>query len=204
LNEPFLAPLSRERIGLLGGSFNPAHEGHLHVSQWAIRLLGLDRVWWLVSPQNPLKPASTMAPFEDRIASAQKTASNPSILVTGLEKELGTAYTIDTLKALRKRYPKARFVWLMGADNLIEAHLWRSWREFFRLVPIAVFNRQPYSSRALKAQAARRFARSKVRESKSRNLVRMTPPAWMFLPIPPHPASATRIRARLRARKQDG
>ncbi len=188
-----------ERIGLLGGSFNPAHAGHLHVSRWALELLDLDRVWWLVTPQNPLKPAAGMAPFTERRGGAEKAAADPRITVTGLERDLGTKYTVDTLRALWKMYPNARFVWLMGADSLLEAHLWKSWRDFFRLVPIAVFNRQPYSSRALGAVAAKRFARARVPAVRCRFLSRMTPPAWVFLPIPPHPASATRIRAGLKA-----
>ena len=192
-----------ECIGLLGGSFNPAHAGHLHVSLWALDLLDLDRVWWLVTPQNPLKPTVGMASYSERRGGAEKAASDPRITVTGLERDLGTNYTIDTLKALWEIYPHTRFVWLMGADSLLEAHLWKSWRDLFRLVPIAVFNRQPYSSRALGAVAARRFARARVAAARCRYLSRMKPPAWVFLSIPSHPASATRIRARSKVFRQD-
>ncbi|MBT4905881.1 MAG: nicotinate-nicotinamide nucleotide adenylyltransferase, partial [Rhodospirillaceae bacterium] len=127
------------RIGLLGGSFNPAHDGHRHISQLALARLGLDEVWWLVSPQNPLKSEAGMAPFESRLESADRIACDRRIRVSALEAELGTRYTADTLKALQNRYPAARFVWLMGADNLVQISRWRAWTQIFKTIPIAVF-----------------------------------------------------------------
>ena len=126
------------RIGLLGGSFNPAHDGHLYVGDVALRRLGLDYVWWLVAPQNPLKPVADMAPLEKRLAAARALAGrDPRLIVTDLERMLGTRYTIDTLKALARRFRGVRFVWLMGSDNLDQFHRWRRWEEIVRLVPVA-------------------------------------------------------------------
>ncbi len=189
---------SSQRIGLLGGSFNPAHAGHVHISRQALRHLELDQVWWLVSPHNPLKPEQGMAPFSERMASAKVAAgaSGASILVTAIEDEMGTRYSVDTLAALKRRFPEHRFVWIMGADNLVQAHRWKDWRTFFKAVPIAVFARPPYSSRALRAKAARCFAADRRRQTRAGRLAGMKPPAWVFLRRRRHPASATRIRAR--------
>ena len=185
------------RVGLLGGSFNPAHQGHLHVSRLALRRLALDQVWWLVSPQNPLKPAAGMAPLEARLATAGAVAgAEPAIRVGAIERELGTRYTADTLAALAGRFPGVRFVWLMGADILVQMPRWKRWRDVFRAVPIAVFARPSYSLGALSGPAARRFAGDRRRGSRAPDLAAMTPPAWVFLRIPLHPASASRIRAR--------
>ena len=184
----------RRRIGLLGGSFNPAHEGHLHISRLALRRLGLDEVWWLVSPQNPLKPERGMAPLQDRLAAARVLARGHRIRVTDIEARLGTRYTVDTVAALRRRCSGARFVWLIGADILPELPRWRRWRELFRAVPIAVFARRPYSLEALSGQAARRFARYRVAERAAETLAGRKPPVWTFLRGKEHPASATVIR----------
>jgi nicotinate-nucleotide adenylyltransferase len=183
------------RIGLLGGSFNPAHDGHLHISRQALDHLKLDEVWWLVSPLNPLKLAKDMAPFDERMASAKAVAGDGRITVSDLERELGTRYAVDTLPLLKERFPDARFVWIMGADNLIQVPQWRHWRGVFRTLPIAVFARPSYSFRALSGRAARRFARYRVRESRIGDLVEMRPPAWAFIFGGLHTASATRIRA---------
>lgn len=183
------------RIGLLGGSFNPAHEGHLHISLLALARLGLDELWWMVSPLNPLKSASEMAPLAKRMAGARAMARHPAIRVTDIEAQLGTLYTADTLAALRRRFPRARFVWIMGADILPELPRWKHWRDIFRLVPIAVFGRAPYSSRALAAMAARTFARNRLHARNARTLADHTPPAWIFFHTRLHPASATSIRA---------
>jgi len=188
------APL---RIGLLGGSFNPAHEGHMHISAHALSRLRLDQVWWLVSPQNPLKDTADMAPLEQRLESARAQAGDPRIHITDLERDFGTRYTVDTLKALKRRFPGYKFVWLMGADNLSQISRWRSWRTIFRRVPIAVFARPSYSLRALSGRAARHFAAYRIRESRAGALAGLKPPAWVFLHIKPHAASATRIRERL-------
>lgn len=160
----------------------------------------------MVSPQNPLKPERGMAPFAARLESATKMSHNRHIRVTGIEQRLGTRYTADSLKALKRRFPRTRFVWLMGADNLIQIPHWEEWDQIFRTAPIAVFNRPTYSLRALAGQAAQRFRRARVSERAARNLARMTPPAWAFLNTKPHPASATLIRAKLRekAKRETG
>ena len=134
----------RLRIGLLGGSFNPAHQGHLAISLQALKRLHLDRVWWLVSPQNPLKPADETADLEKRLAGARAMDNHPRLGVSDLEREIGTRYTVDTLGWLTRR-GRHRFVWLIGADNLLQLPHWRRWRRLVRMVPIAVFDREPYS-----------------------------------------------------------
>lgn len=192
------------RIGLLGGSFNPAHQGHLDISLAALKYLGLDEIWWLVSPQNPLKPEAGMAPFAERMASARAMAKHPRIRVTDLESRLGTRFTADTLKALVTRFPSCRFVWLMGADNLAQISSWRDWTKIFHLTPIAVFDRPSYTIKALTALAARRFRRARRREAALKTLAATRTPAWVFVHHRLNPISATQIRAeqaRKRARK---
>jgi len=186
--------VASRRVGLLGGSFDPAHDGHRHISLEASRRLGLDEVWWLVSPQNPLKKP-TESPLEERLAAARRIADHSCIRVTDIERTTGTVYTIDTLAALTRRFPGVRFVWIIGADNLIQIPRWRRWRKIFTTVPIAVFARPPYSLKALTGRAARRFAAFRVSETRAGALVRLRPPAWMFFHTRPHPESATRIRA---------
>jgi len=185
-----------QRIGILGGSFNPAHRGHLDISLKALRQLGLDQVWWLVSPQNPLKSADGMAPFAERLAAARRMARNPRIRVTDLEQGLGSRYTAESLKLLRRRFPETRFVWLMGADNLAQIAQWRDWQQIFHLVPIAVFARPSYCFKALAAKAARRFARYRLKEGAGRRLATSEPPAWLFVHGRLNPISATEIRRR--------
>src|SRR5262245_56812496 len=136
------------RIGLLGGSFNPTHEAHRHISVIALRRLKLDAVWWLVSPQNPLKSASDLAPMERRVERARDVADRPNIFVTTVETALGTQFTIDTIDALKRSFPKAHFVWLMGADNLADFHRWRRWEDIAALVPMAVIARPGFTTRA--------------------------------------------------------
>jgi nicotinate-nucleotide adenylyltransferase len=192
---------------LLGGSFNPAHGGHLHISELALRNLALDEVWWLVSPQNPLKPQRGMAPFADRLASGVAAAKHPRIKVTDIEARLGTRYTADTVIALKRRFPNTRFVWLMGADNLSQIRHWERWRDIFRAVPIAVFARPTYCLGALSDLAARRFARRRVPPGRARNLADLAPPAWVFFPSRLDARSATQIRSRLaavRGRRRSG
>jgi len=191
-----LAERRRRRVGLFGGSFNPAHGGHLHISLLALRLLGLDEVWWLVSPQNPLKPERGMAPFARRFESAAAMAQHPRIRVTDLEGRLGTRYTADTVLELRRRFPATRFVWLMGADNLIQIARWARWTSIFNAVPIAVFARPSYSKQALSGPAARRFARRRVPPGRARELADLPPPAWVFFPSRLDTRSATAIRTR--------
>lgn len=185
-------------IGLLGGSFNPAHEGHRHISLLALKRLRLDEVWWLVSPQNPLKPVAGMAPFEQRLAGARAIARHPRIRVSGIEAQLATTYTAETLRKLRRRLPRIRFVWLMGADNLSQFHRWKDWQQIFHTVPVAVLARPTYCLRALASEAAHRFARNRVPESASGLLGQRQPPAWSFLVGPLSPLSATAIRAQRR------
>ncbi|MCC6942725.1 MAG: nicotinate-nucleotide adenylyltransferase, partial [Novosphingobium sp.] len=144
------APLNGHSLtGLLGGSFNPAHGGHRRITLFAINALGLDEVWWLVSPGNVLKPAKGMAPLPARLASAQAQSRRASIRATAIERELGTRFTIDTLRAIKRRYPKRRFIWLMGADNLAQFHRWKNWRQIAREMPIAVIARPGYDADAL-------------------------------------------------------
>ena len=187
--------LEIKTVGLLGGSFNPAHDGHLHISEQALRLLGLDEVWWLVSPQNPLKPEEGMAAFDRRFACAEAVASADSrIVVSDFETRHGTQFTADTIAALKEAYPDVRFVWLMGADNLLQFHRWRSWRTIMKTVPIAVFARGTMRIRALHGRAAMCFARARVPADRAKLLAYMEAPAWTFLPIRVHPASSTAIR----------
>jgi nicotinate-nucleotide adenylyltransferase len=191
------------RIGLLGGSFNPAHEGHRDISEEALRRLGLDRVWWLVSPQNPLKPTSGMAPVAERMASAHRMAEGERrIMVTALEGRLGSTYTADTLKALIHLLPRVRFVWLMGADNLIQVDQWQDWPRIFNALPVAVFDRPSYSLKALSSKAAHAFARYRLKERSARCLAEARPPAWVFIRCRLNSQSATEIRARQPAREE--
>jgi len=188
--------VGRRRIGLLGGSFNPAHGGHHHISRLALSRLDLDEVWWLVSPQNPLKLAAGMMPFAERLDAAERVAAaERRIWVTGIEARLGSTYTADTLKSLRRRFPRARFVWLMGGDNLVQLPYWRRWQDIFCTVPIAVFDRPSTALTALAGIAARRFARARIPIMAARRLALMTPPAWVFFHTRLDPCSATRIRA---------
>lgn len=193
--DPGVAVRSGKRVGILGGSFNPAHEGHRHISLLALRRLRLDEVWWMVSPQNPLKIIAEMAPLQKRMQRARAVADHPRIHVTDVELHLGTRYTADTVETLKSRFPDMRFVWLMGADNLCQIPRWRNWRKIFEAVPIAVFTRPSYSLRALSGRAARRFAAYRVLESRASALPEARPPAWVFLHGPAHGQSATRVRA---------
>jgi len=182
--------------GLLGGSFNPAHQGHRRISLEAIEALGLDELWWLVSPGNPLKESrDDMAPLAARLASARSMARRSRIVPTAVEAELGTRYTADTLRKLVRRFPNRRFIWLMGADNLAQFHLWRDWRHIARTMPIAVIARPGYDGGALNAPAMgwlRRFVR---RPCHVKNWTMWSPPALVLLRFRPDISSATRVRA---------
>lgn len=195
------APSSEARItvGLLGGSFNPAHGGHRHISEAALRRLGLDEVWWLVSPQNPLKSADEMAPLEVRYSAAVAQVRHPAMRVTDIETELATTYTAETLIKLCQVFPRISFVWLMGADNLEQISQWKDWTKIFHTVPVAVLARPTYSIRALASVAAGRFARHRLPERSARRLPGSAPPRWVFLHLRLHTASASAIRARRRA-----
>lgn len=186
----------RRRVGLLGGSFNPAHAGHLYISQAALCRLGLNEVWWLVSPQNPLKGRAGMAPLSDRLAQATKTAATDCRLrVFAPEKTFRSAYTADTLRTLQSRFPNVSFVWLMGADNLVQIPRWHRWMDIFQTVPVAILDRGPYSGEALAGRAAHRLAATRCPVWRAHRLADLPPPAWVFLPIRRHPASSTALRA---------
>ena len=182
------------RIGLLGGSFNPAHAAHRAASLLAWKRLGLDRVWWLVTPGNPLKDARALAPLPERIANARTAASSPFIEVTGIEARLGTRFTHDTVSRLRSRFPAVHFVFLMGADNLAGFHHWRRWRELAGLVPIAVIDREGWTFRALASPAAHALAAARVPEAGALALAAIQPPAWAFLHGLKSPQSSTALR----------
>ena len=182
-------------IGLLGGSFNPAHRGHRRLSLAAMRTLGLDEVWWLVSPGNPLKPRAGMAPYQVRLASARGQARRTAIKVSDFEAQAGTRYTVDTMRLLLARYPHHRFIWLMGADTVAQYHQWKDWRALAALVPIAVMTRQGYDG-AARAARAMGWLRQFVRPARqARHWTGWSAPAIIFLRLPPDPTSATRLRA---------
>ena len=184
-----------KRIGLLGGSFNPAHLGHRQLSLGALDALGLDEVWWLVSPGNPLKEPAGMAPIEARLASARELARNAPIHVSDFEREAGTRFTVDTLNALLPRHPANRFIWLMGMDTLPNFHLWKDWQALSRLVPIAVLPRSGYEE-AARAARAMGWLEGFVRPSdQARHWTEWSPPAILFLRLPTDPTSATALRA---------
>lgn len=185
-------------VGLFGGSFNPAHDGHAHVAETALQRLDLDRVVWLVSPQNPLKDASQTAPLAERLASARMWAPGPRMIVSDFETRAGTRWTIDTLRALKARHPGVRFIWLMGSDNLESFHRWRGWTDIMRMMPVAVIARPGSLLESRAAPAARRFAGHRVAASEARLLARMQAPAWTYLTAPLNPSSSTALRARSR------
>ena len=171
------------KVGLFGGSFNPAHDGHAHVAETAMRRLGLDRVVWLVSPQNPLKDARHSAPLSERMASAREHARGPSMIVSDFETRTGVAWTVDTLRLLVARHPGVHFVWLMGSDNLASFHRWRGWTDIMRLMPVEVI-----------ARPAARFATFRVPAEQAGLLPTLSAPAWTYLTAPLNPLSSTAIR----------
>jgi len=184
------------RIGLLGGSFNPAHRGHRRISLAAMEALGLDEIWWLVSPGNPLKEgAKDMAPFASRLASAKRMADRARIRVSDFEQREGTRYTIDTVRRLKRRYPGHRFIWLLGSETLPNFHKWRDWRGLAREVPIAVIRRPGYDLAAHAARAMGWLRRFVHPSGQARRWTDWSAPAIFFLRLPPDPTSATAIRA---------
>ena len=199
-------PISREHlrappafrgmtIGLLGGTFDPPHGGHLHISEVALKRLGLDALWWLVTPGNPLKTRDDMAAFNQRFAQARAQTNDPRIEVTGFEAPLGSAYTAETLSYITQRYPETRFIWVMGADNLVNFHRWERWRDILQMVPVAVVDRPGYRFAALSGRAALAFAQAYVDESDARGLGRFVPPAWTFITARLSALSSTELRA---------
>lgn len=190
-----LAAVRGKTVAVMGGSFNPAHRGHLDIALLALQRLRADEVWWMVSPQNPLKTADEMAPFAERKASAERLArGHRRIRVTDIEALLGTRYTADTLCTLVTEAPFTRFIWVIGADNLIGFHRWAEWQQIFNSVVIAVFDRPSYSLRALSGPAARRFAKARVPERSGWRLGERRAPAWVFFHTPLNSLSATLIR----------
>ena len=181
------------RVGLLGGSFNPAHEGHRHVAELALRRMRLDQVWLLVSPGNPLKPATGMAPFAQRLASAARIADGRRVVATGIEAALRTRFTVDSMRLLQRRFPRARFVWIMGADILDQLPDWRRWTDIVRRLAFVVLPRPGYTYRALAGQAAHRL-RAERRRAREAPLLPGAAPGWAFLPARQTAVSATAIR----------
>lgn len=186
------------RVGLLGGSFNPPHAGHRALSLLAMKRLQLDRVWWLVSPGNPLKDTSALPPLNARLAAARELAAHPAIDVTDIEAAIGTRYTVDTIAALRRRFPKVRFVWLMGADNLAQFHRWRHWQAIANQIPIAVVDRPLESLRALSSPAALALAKYRYDANRAAMLADADAPAWIFLHGMKMPLSSTQLRSALK------
>jgi nicotinate-nucleotide adenylyltransferase len=182
------------RIGLLGGSFNPPHQGHRHISVIAVERLRLDRLWWLVTPGNPLKSAVHLPGLAERVCLAAEMASHPAIEITGFEAALPTPYAIDTVHFLRRRFPGTHFVWIMGGDNLAQFHRWRDWTGLFRALPILVLDRPGARSRALASPAARRFATARLPELAAPRLALLPPPAWIYMSLPLCDASSTALR----------
>jgi nicotinate-nucleotide adenylyltransferase len=193
-----MSPITHvQRVGLLGGSFNPAHEGHLHISLLALKSLKLDELWWLVSPGNPLKSKLGMASLEDRLKTAKKiSACNPDIVVSDIENSLSTCHTVDTIESLKAEFPEVSFVWIMGADLLVQVPQWKRWRALFKMVPIAVFARPAYSARVLSGKAARHFKGARVARYRIGSLAKMRPPAWAYVRTRLNSQSATSIRAK--------
>jgi nicotinate-nucleotide adenylyltransferase len=188
-----LSPSPR-RIGLLGGSFNPAHGGHRRISLFVAKALGLDEVWWLVSPGNPLKPKAGMAPLPARFASAKAQSRRAPIRVSAVERELGTRYTVDSLAALRRRYNKLDFVWIMGADNLAQFHQWYRWRDIARAMPIAVIARPGYDGQAIVAPAMAWLGRFRRPVAAMCRPEGWSAPSLVLLRFDPDPRSATALR----------
>jgi nicotinate-nucleotide adenylyltransferase len=182
-------------IGLLGGSFDPAHEGHVHITREALKRFGLDEVWWLVSPGNPMKTRGP-APMSDRMARARAVMRHPRVCVTDLEARLGTRFTYETLTRIMELYPGVRFVWLMGADNLAEFHRWENWRGIMAAVPVAVMARPGERISARMSPAAQVFRHAKLKAREAMRIASSEPPAWVFVNVPMNDLSSTEIRAR--------
>jgi nicotinate-nucleotide adenylyltransferase len=184
-----------QRIGLFGGTFNPPHEGHLIISLYALKRLGLDRVWWLVTPGNPLKQNDGLPSLAARVAAARALAKDPRFVVTGFEAEIGARYTTDTIAYLRQRAPGVRFVWIMGADNLRQFHHWKRWRETAKAVPIAVVGRPGSTLRALSSPAGGYLSHYRVAETRAATFANYFPPAFIFLHGPQSTLSSSAIRS---------
>lgn len=182
------------KIGVFGGSFDPPHEGHVHVAEVALQRLGLDQVWWLVSPQNPLKPQS--GSFAARRMAVRLIAPGPRHKVSDIERQLGIQYTAQLVKFLSRRYPGVTFVWLMGSDNLASFHRWQDWKSILRTMRVAIVARPGSGLRALNGRAAQAFRTAQIPESAAATLPRRRPPAWVYLTARLNPLSSTALRAR--------
>jgi nicotinate-nucleotide adenylyltransferase len=182
------------RVGLYGGSFNPAHEGHAHVARVALTRLGLDKIIWLVSPGNPLKGPRGAGELGRRLAGAARQARGPRMLVSDAERRLGATHTLDTVRLLKARYPAVRFVWIMGADNLAGFHAWRGWTRIIAELPVAVVSRRQGGAEGRFSPMARRFAAARLSPSAARRLATAPPPAWVYLTAPLKAASSTALR----------
>ncbi len=185
------------KIGLFGGSFNPPHDAHRLVALTALKRLGLDAVWWLVSPGNPLKVGRGLAPLDERIAAARRLAGHPRIHVTGVEAALGTRFTFDTIAQLKARCRGVHFVWIRGADNLAQFHLWQNWRGIAAMLPLAVVDRPGASLKAAAGVAAQSLSRHRLSEGQGPLLATAAPPAWIFLHGIKSPLSSTALRAKM-------
>jgi nicotinate-nucleotide adenylyltransferase len=184
-----------QRIGLLGGSFNPPHRAHVAISEAVMKRLGLDAVWWLVTPGNPLKSHGDLAPLTERLAACRRLVTNPRIKITALEADLGSASTAVTLSFLTRRYPDVHFVWIMGGDNLAGFHRWAAWRRIAALMPFVVADRPQWRLAALSSPAARALARFRLGDEAAATLARRTSPAWLYLTLRLSSESSTEIRA---------
>lgn len=182
-------------VGLLGGSFDPPHEGHVHISKAALKRFGLDHLWWLVSPGNPLKTQGP-APLPERMQAARALMRHPRVTVTDIEARLGTRYTAQTIAALRRRYPGVRFVWIMGADNLAQFHRWQDWRWIIDTVPVGVIARPAQRIGARRSMTAKVYRDARVTGRAAHVLGRLEAPAWSFINVPMSHASSSAIRAR--------
>ena len=190
-----------QRVGLFGGTFDPPHEAHLAACLLAMKRLALDQVWWLVTPGNPLKNTTGLAPLDERVAAASKLARHPRMEVTGIEAEIGVRYSYDIIRYLVSHCPGVRFVWIMGADNLRSFHRWQKWCGIAKLVPIAVIDRLGPSLRATGSVAAQALGHRRVRESEAASLLSRRPPAWVLLHGLKSPLSSTALRAVRRSQK---
>lgn len=183
-----------QRIGLMGGSFNPPHQGHVIAAEAAVKRLKLDQLWWVVTPGNPLKAHDGLPPLDKRMALVRRYARGPRMKVTGFEAELGTPYTAATLAFLKQRYPGVHFVWVMGADNLATLDRWQHWRDIASLIPMAVVDRPGYRFKALAKPAAAALARCRLPEASAARLPVLRPPAWTMLTTRLSPLSSTDLR----------